>query len=452
MIVTGYDSSEDEEIILPSPVVLNPEVVSEFSVEAVPEKLLNVGGVVEKAEEATIRMKRSKQNKPKKPKRKRWEKQDAAEMDYEGPWAKSSDSSEQEVEDNQSEQEEAEVFTVTESAPTTELYGLNSYMEVPTDVKIDLEKKAGSWECFAPKRVQHVFKGHSKGVTKVEFFPGSGHLLLSSGNDGNIYLWDVYHKHEMLRGYFGHRQAVKDVRFNSTGTRFLSCSYDKKVLLWDTETGEILRTISVEGTPNVVQFNPNNENEFLVGLANKRIEHYDLESPESLPIQVYDHHLGAINSLTVVDSNKRFMSTSDDRTVRFWDWQINIPVKIIADPAQHSMPCAAVNPADNFIAFQTMDNTVQCVQGSGKFRFNRKKTFEGHRVAGYGIQVDFSPDGKLLMSGDASGYAYFWFWKSGKVLTKIKVSDSYVSCIRAHPQEASAVAVAGNSGDIYYCE
>lgn len=34
-----------------------------------------------------------------------------------------------------------------------------------------------------------------------------------------------------------------------------------------------------------------------------------------------------------------------------------------------------------------------------KFKQNRKKTFKGHNTAGYACQVNWSPDGKYVMSG-----------------------------------------------------
>lgn len=378
-------------------------------------------------------------------------------IDFAGPWAKDVDSSDEDVYREVSEDSEAESADAASDKPSeapeskTELFEEVEYMEPPKD-HISRAKKDLT-EYTLPSKIRRTFKGHPGGVTSIQFFPHTGHLLLSCGNDGHIYLWDMCRQNKLLRGFYGHSQAVKCVVFNSTGSTFLSCSYDRKVILWDTQTGEILKTLTFAAVPNTAIFNPNSENEILVGLANKRIEHFDLSQPSFLlPVQTYDHHLGAINSLTVVDGAKRFMSTSDDRTVRIWSWHINIPDKIIADPTQHSMPCTVVHPIDSFIALQTMDNSIKVIQGSGKFRFIKKKRFEGHRVAGYGIQIDCTPDGKIIMSGDANGFVFFWSWNLGKLLQKLKVSKTYVSCIKKHPCHPSGVVAAGEGGDIVYCQ
>lgn len=362
-------------------------------------------------------------------------------------------------EDDAAEETEDHDYVLDTPKVTTEFLGSSkqdylgrSYLHIPRDLDVNLLKEPGSQECFVPKRVIHTFKGHSKGITKLEFFPKSGHLLLSASNDGKIYLWDMYHKRELLRGYYGHSHAVKDITFNNDGSRFLSCGFDKKVILWDTETGNILETIQLRSIPNVIKFNPLKNNEFIVGLTNHKIEHYDLESTSQAPTQTYDHHLGAINSLTIIDEGNRFMSTSDDKTVRFWDWQINIPIKFISDPSQHSMPFAAIYPNQKYIALQSMDNSISVIQGYGKYKFNKKKHFLGHNVAGFGIGIDFSPDGKILMSGDSKGSAFFWDWKTCKIINKIKISDKCINCIKAHPQESSKVVMGGIRGEIYYCD
>ena len=44
-----------------------------------------------------------------------------------------------------------------------------------------------------------------------------------------------------------------------------------------------------------------------------------------------------------------------------------------------------------------MDNQIVIYGVENRVRFNRKKTFKGHMVAGYACQVNFSPDGRWVM-------------------------------------------------------
>ena len=51
-----------------------------------------------------------------------------------------------------------------------------------------------------------------------------------------------------------------------------------------------------------------------------------------------------------------------------------------------------------------------------RFKLNRKKMFSGHMIAGYACQMNFSPDGHYVMSGDSEGKLWFWDWNTCKVL------------------------------------
>ena len=90
-----------------------------------------------------------------------------------------------------------------------------------------------------------------------------------------------------------------------------------------------------------------------------------------------------MNSITFVDENRRFVSTSDDKSLRVWEWDIPVDMKYIADPGMHSMPAVTRAPNQKYLACQSLDNKIVIYTCGDKFRPHKKKAFKGHMVAGY---------------------------------------------------------------------
>ncbi|KAI0121185.1 WD40-repeat-containing domain protein [Xylariales sp. AK1849] len=328
-------------------------------------------------------------------------------------------------------------------------YQGRTYMHVPQDLDIDLRKEVGSITNYIPKKLVHTWKHHGdKAVTGLRFFPNSGHLLLSAGADATVKIFDVYHQKELLRTYSGHTKAVSDICFNHSGTQFLSSSYDRMIKLWDTETGVCVNKFTTGKTPYVIRFNPSPEHshEFIAGI-DKKIVQFDTRTNEI--IQSYEHHLNAISTLVFCDDNRRFMSTSDDKSLRAWDVNIPVPIKYVAEPYMYPMTRAAPHPSGKYVAYQSSDNQI-VVYDTNKFRQNRKKSYRGHNNAGTGIDVAISPDGQFLASGDSGGFLCIWDWKTCKMYHKLQAGDQALTCVQWHPQETSKVAAAGMDGIIRY--
>ncbi|XP_071768676.2 pre-mRNA-processing factor 17 [Centroberyx gerrardi] len=399
-------------------------------------------------------------------KRKKVKGGDAAEIDnFLGPWAKYAD--EKDVA-KPSEEEQKELDEITakrqkkgrneEDAPAEEKtvlhvkdmydYQGRSYLHVPQDVGINLRTADVPDKCYLPKKQIHVWSGHTKGVSAIRLFPSSGHLLLSCSMDCKIKLWEVYNERRCMRTFIGHSKAVRDICFNNTGTQFLSAAYDRYLKLWDSETGQCISRFTNRKVPYCVKFNPDEDkqNLFVAGMSDKKIVQWDIRTGEV--VQEYDRHLGAVNTITFVDENRRFVSTSDDKSLRVWEWDIPVDFKYIAEPSMHSMPAVTLSPNGKWLACQSMDNQILIFGAQNRFRLNKKKIFKGHMVAGYACQVDFSPDMSYVVSGDADGKLNIWDWKTTKLYHRIKAHDKV--CISAlwHPHETSKVITCGWDGQI----
>ncbi|KAI0424756.1 WD40-repeat-containing domain protein [Xylaria sp. FL1042] len=329
-------------------------------------------------------------------------------------------------------------------------YQGRTYMHVPQDLDVDLRKEPGTITNYIPKKLVHTWKHHDKAVTALRFFPTFGHLLLSASADTTVKLFDVYHNKELLRSYHGHTKAVSDISFNRDGTQFVSGSFDRFMKVFDTETGQCLTKFTTGKTPNVLRFNPSLEHstEFLSGFSDNKIVQWDTRTRE--PVSEYDHHLGAINTITFVDENRRFITTSDDKSIRAWEYGINVPIKYIAEPHMYPITRTALHPSQKFLACQSSDNQVLVYGATDKFRQNRKKSFRGHNNAGTAIDLTFSPDGQFLASGDSAGFVVFWDWKTCKMYHKLQAGDQAITTVQFHPQETSKVAAAGLDGIIRY--
>eukprot|EP00735_Rhodelphis_limneticus_P000942 TRINITY_DN11477_c0_g1::TRINITY_DN11477_c0_g1_i1::g.10892::m.10892 TRINITY_DN11477_c0_g1::TRINITY_DN11477_c0_g1_i1::g.10892 ORF type:complete len:577 (-),score=62.27,sp/O60508/PRP17_HUMAN/47.55/1e-169,WD40/PF00400.27/1.1e-08,WD40/PF00400.27/7.5e-09,WD40/PF00400.27/0.28,WD40/PF00400.27/0.00018,WD40/PF00400.27/76,WD40/PF00400.27/3.9e+02,WD40/PF00400.27/0.00024,Nup160/PF11715.3/1.1,Nup160/PF11715.3/3.9 TRINITY_DN11477_c0_g1_i1:29-1726(-) len=325
---------------------------------------------------------------------------------------------------------------------TVKDYQGRSFMDPPTDIH------PSEHECYVPKRVLHEWRGHTKGVQAIQFFPKYGHLLLSASMDGKVKIWDVYNHRKVVRTYIGHTKAVRSIDFNNDGRQFLSIGYDRLVKLWDTETGKVIRTFTYGKIPYCVKFHPDKPNEFLVGGSDKKILQYDINKEEWA--QEYDQHLAAVNSVTFVDNNTRFISSSDDKKLLVWEYGIPVVIKYISEPHMHSIPAITPTPNGKWILGQSMDNQIVVYEAQDRFRFNKKKAFRGHICAGFSIQPGISTDCRYVTSGDSGGNLWIWDWKTTRTLKKLRAHDGVCTSSVWHPIEPGNLATAGWDGIIKY--
>lgn len=306
----------------------------------------------------------------------------------------------------------------------------------------------GDHDCFLPKKAIHKYTGHSKGVQSIQFMPGTGHLLLSGSLDTKVKIWDTAADRGVRRTYMGHTGAVRQVRFDNNGRRFASVSYDRHTKIWDTETGACITSLTTGKVPICATWYPDDGNNvIMVGTTNRRVVQFDVRTGEQ--VLEYNYHLDAVNSITFFDDNRRIATTSDDKKVLIWEFNAPVPIKYIADPSMHAIATAAIHPSGEAWAGQSMDNNVVVYWAGERCGLNRKKRFTGHVVAGFACQVNFSPSGQYLVSGDGDGQVWVWDWKSTKMLKKWKAHEGGPAIdVAWHPLQPSWVASCGWDGVI----
>ena len=324
-------------------------------------------------------------------------------------------------------------------------YQNRSFIEPPRALK-NIEHT-----CYIPKKLIHTYTGHTKPIQKMKFFPKYGHFLFTCSLDGKVKLWDILNTRKCIITYNGHSEGVRDISLSNDGKTFISAGFDKIANYWDTETGKIISSISLRKVPFCISLNPNEDkqNEFLIGTSSKSIFQYDINKEKNYePILEYGEHLGAVNTLSFIDYNRKFASTSDDRKILIWEYGSPVVITRISDPMMHSIPSVVIHPNGNHFLGQSLDNKIVVYDCKNGFKLNKKKKFVGHVNAGYACGLDFSPDGQFVCSGDTDGKIWFWSWRNCTNYATIKAHDKICFDVKWHPLFPSMVASCSWDGTI----
>ena len=78
-----------------------------------------------------------------------------------------------------------------------------------------------------------------------------------------------------------------------------------------------MKAFTTGHVPNCIKFHPaaDKQHIFLAGMQNKKIVQFDMNSGEV--VQEYNEHLGPVNTITFYDESRRFLTTSDDKAIRY---------------------------------------------------------------------------------------------------------------------------------------
>lgn len=76
-------------------------------------------------------------------------------------------------------------------------------------------------------------------------YSGDGNYVLTASNDKTIKLWDVRSK-RLIRTFSGHLSRIALARFLDGVSRIISVDDEMILKIWDSETGELLRSLNIE--------------------------------------------------------------------------------------------------------------------------------------------------------------------------------------------------------------
>ncbi|OBT39539.1 hypothetical protein VE00_10654 [Pseudogymnoascus sp. WSF 3629] len=292
-------------------------------------------------------------------------------------------------------------------------------------------------------QLRSLLSGHKYGVGNVTFSSDGQLLASASRGDPTIRLWEVQLDNFRctLRGTLeGSSSGVNDVAFLPDGLRIMSASYDKTVLLWNIENGEICNTLHGHSSwVTTVIFSRDGK---LLASASK-----------DDTIKIWDAQTGTLYS--TLESNATILngrhpmafsldsqliaSTSEDSIVQLWEAQLGNLQRTFKG---HSTWVTAVtfSPDGQRIASASEDYTIRLCDIKA---VSSQSTLKCH--SGDINSVTFSLDGQLVASASEDCTVWIWNAKQGKVQRTLKGHSEWVNSAAFSPNGQLLVSASGDT-------
>lgn len=152
-------------------------------------------------------------------------------------------------------------------------------------------------------------------------------MLVSGSYDEAVFLWDV-RAARVMRSLPAHSDPVSGVDFVRDGTLIVSCASDGLIRVWDTATGQCLRTLVHEDNAPVtnVRFSPNGKY-VLAWTLDSCIRLWNYIEGKGRCVKTYQGHInkkysigGAFGVYGTRDYPYAFVASgSEDGSVVLWD-------------------------------------------------------------------------------------------------------------------------------------
>ncbi|XP_041332299.1 WD repeat-containing protein 25 [Pyrgilauda ruficollis] len=306
-----------------------------------------------------------------------------------------------------------------------------------------------------PKSLIFYMSKHSGPVNEIQWCPvrEQSHMLLSASMDKTVKVWDAVDTGCCLKTYSCHSCAVRAAQWSSCGRRILSGGFDSMLHLTDVETGKQIFSSKTEFRISALKFHPTESNVFICGGFSPEVKAWDLRTSKVL--RVYKASVQQTLDILFLPEGREFLTSTDavsrdsaDRTIIAWDFQSAAKISNQIFHERYTCPSLTLHPKESVFVAQTNGNYMALFSAQRPYRINKKKRYEGHKVEGFAVGCEFSPDGTLLVTGSSDGKVFFYNYHTSRIIRTLSAHKE--ACVSAifHPVLPSLLATCDWAGEI----
>ncbi|MCX8036416.1 MAG: WD40 repeat domain-containing protein [Candidatus Sumerlaeia bacterium] len=188
-----------------------------------------------------------------------------------------------------------------------------SFSPTGTEILTAHESFANLWT-VATGDNPHWYWYDGEWVRAVAFSP-NGLKVLTGGDNKKAILWDKTTE-DVLQVYDGHTSIVRAVAFSPDGTKVLTGSLDKTAKLWNTTNNTCIRTFTGHtGAVVSVAFSPDGT-KILTGSYDRKAKLWNMST--GVCLRTFAGHSDWVNSVAFSSDGTKMATASGDGTVKIW--------------------------------------------------------------------------------------------------------------------------------------
>lgn len=259
------------------------------------------------------------------------------------------------------------------------------------------KKSARAVKLQSGLRLVHNLRGHGDSISSVAW--STDGQFLASGADKTIHLWNT-RSGEQLRTLKGHTHTVLNLAWSANGQSLSSYSSDKSVRQWDVQSGKQLGIRKGHGNEVFgVAFSPEGRLTASV-FREQTIRLWDTRTGNLR--KELDGHTATVLMVVWSPDGRALASTSVDATIRIWNVQSG-ELQRTFDRAGEQVSCMAWAPDGRLLATGSFGNTIRIWDTE----LGRELcVLEGSTSTIQSLR--FERKGRLLVSQSAKGILQLW--------------------------------------------
>lgn len=275
---------------------------------------------------------------------------------------------------------------------------------------------------------------HNSWVSSVSFShdtnPSIASMIVSSGNDRSVRLWDGASGSSIGRPVIG-QEYIWNVIFSPDGQFIVTGADDGTISLLDRRAVEQSNAQQQEEQPSLTKIAISRDGDYLFAVSNDTsIQRFSIQNKfdvRSIGSPMHGH-TGTIHVLAISADGQLLASGSHDRTIRIWDAQTGDPVGgQLREHASSIRGVAFRNDGERLLSCSA-DDTIR-VWNTTTWKI--MAVLSGHTNTVYSTQ--FYADGEYIISGSHDSTIRIWNAESGQPIGNPLQLDSGIWAITMSP-------------------